>query len=385
MHPHRVLIVSVSQQTVEQLRQSIRTAGLEGEAVEVWSELPSATELRRRLRGFVDPYAAAIFDMARENEALRLVAALREVSPQTIGIVVNGARRLGSVVRAKQSGAWGYLTEPYDLRAMAERLGVQRMNRAGRAEAGRLIAFIPAQGGAGASTVALNTAIALSERLPGHTLLADYDFHCGAIAFNLKLEPERTLADTLRCNYSDPEWTSTATRWQQLDVLVGPREPSDIEARDLARATDLFQAAASRYHCTVVDLPGPLLSSSVEMLDLADQVYVVCTPEITSLHLAKRLTERIRRLGSPGDKVRLLVNRVGSWGALETEQIRRVVGSNVEWALDNDYAAVRHAAWSGGPISANSALRAQIDQLADQVIREFRLPALHEEEFFASA
>lgn len=385
MHPRRILIVSASQQTVEQLCQSVRTAGLEWAAVDVWSEFPSATELRRRLKGSADPYAAAIFDMARENEALRLVGALREVSPQTIGIVVNGARRLGSVVRAKQSGAWGYLTEPYDLRAVAERLGVQRTAVAERTNPGSLIAFIPAQGGAGASTVALNTAIALSERLPGHTLLADYDFHCGAIAFNLKLEPERTLADTLRCNYSDAEWTKTATRWQQMDVLVGPREPGDIDARDLARAAAMFQAAATRYHCTVVDLPAPLLRSSVEMLDLADQVYVVCTPEITSLHLAKRLTERIRRLGSPGEKVRLLVNRVGSWGALETEQIRRVVGSNVEWALDNDYAAVRQAAWCGGPISASSALRAQIDQLADQVIREFRLPALQEEEFFASA
>ena len=70
---------------------------------------------------------------------------------------------------------------------------------------------------------------------------------------------------------------------------------------------------------------------------------------------------------------------------METEQIRRVVGSDVEWALDNDYAAVRVASWSGGPISAGSALRAQIDQLADQVIREFKLPALKEEELFVSA
>src|SRR5690606_16708742 len=107
-----------------------------------------------------------------------------------------------------------------------------------------LIAFIPAQGGAGASTVALNTAIALSERLQGHTLLADYDFHCGALAFNLKLEPQHTLADALRCEYGSAEWTNTATRWEQLDVLVGPREPSDIGVKDLERAPALFEAAA---------------------------------------------------------------------------------------------------------------------------------------------
>ena len=141
-----------------------------------------------------------------------------------MGIVINGARRLGSVVRAKQSGAWGYLTEPYDLSALSGRLGVQRTIAAERTGAGSLIAFIPAQGGAGASTVGLNTAIAMSERLQGHTLLADYDFHCGAIAFNLKLEPQHTLSDALRCDFRNAEWTNTATRWQQLDVLVGPRE-----------------------------------------------------------------------------------------------------------------------------------------------------------------
>jgi pilus assembly protein CpaE len=384
MNSQRLLIVSASLETAEQLNQAIWIAGLKNEA-EVWNEFPSASEMRRRLKESQDPYAAAIFDMSREHEALRLVSAMREASPQTVGIVVNGARRLASVVRAKQAGAWGYLTQPYDLQALAERLGVERTIAAERTNSGRLIAFIPAQGGAGASTVALNTAIAMSERLQGHTLLADYGFHCGAFAFNLKLEPQHTLADALRYDYRNSEWTTTATRWQQLDVLVGPREPSDVGPQDLARAPSLFEAAAAHYHCTVVDLPAPLLRSSAEVLDLADQVYVVCTPEITSLHLAKRLIERIRKLGRPGEKVRLLVNRVGSWGALETEQIRRVVGSEVEWALDNDYAAVRQAAWSGGPISASSALRAQIDQLADQVIREFKLPALKEEELFASA
>ena len=384
MNSQRILIVSASPDTAEQLNQAIRAAGLDKEA-EVWVEFPSASEMRRRLKESEDCYAAAIFDMARENEALRLVSALREVSPQTVGIVVNGARSLGSVVRAKQSGAWGYLTEPYDLRALAERLGVERTIAAARTDTGALIAFIPAQGGAGASTVALNTAIAMSERLQGHTLLADYDFHCGAIAFNLKLEPQHTLADALRCDYRNPEWAATASRWQQLDVLVAPREPGDVGPKDLERAPSLFEAAASRYHCTIVDLPAPLLRSSAEVLEQADQVYVVCTPEITSLHLAQRLIERIRKLGRPGEKVRLLVNRVGSWGALETEQIRRVVGTEVEWALDNDYASVREAAWSGGPISANSAIRAQIDQLADQIIRAFKLPAEKEEELFASA
>lgn len=121
------------------------------------------------------------------------------------------------------------------------------------------------------------------------------------------------------------------------------------------------------------------MRSSAEVLDLADQVYVVCTPEITSLHLAKRLIERIRRLGRPGERVRLLVNRVGSWGSLETEQIRRVVGLDIDWALDNDYAAVRQASWSGGPISTTSALRAQLDQLADQLISQYDLPAVQEE------
>lgn len=384
MNSQRILIVSASPETAEQLSQAIRTAGLDSEP-QVWREFPSASEMRRRFKESAGSYAAAIFDMSRENEALRLVAALKEVSPQTVGIVVNGARRLGSVVRAKQSGAWGYLTEPYDLRALANRLGLERTIAAEGTDTGSLIAFIPAQGGAGASTVALNTAIAMSERLQGHTLLADYDFHCGAIAFNLKLEPQHTLADALRCDYGNADWTNTVTRWQQLDVLVGPREPSDVGVKDLERAAALFEAAASRYHCTVVDLPAPLLRSSAEVLELADQAYVVCTPEITSLHLAKRLIERIRKLGRPGERVRLLVNRVGSWGALETEQIRRVVGSEVEWALDNDYAAVRQAAWSGGPISASSALRAQIDQLADQVIREFKLPALKGEGPFISA
>ncbi len=54
MNSQRILIVSASPETVEQLNQAIRTASLDSEA-EVWNEFPTASEMRRRLKESQNP------------------------------------------------------------------------------------------------------------------------------------------------------------------------------------------------------------------------------------------------------------------------------------------------------------------------------------------
>ncbi len=365
----RVLIVSPHSEAIDKLRGALSKAGFERPA-EALTDVPGRKELEL-LGQQDDPVRAVLVDLSRGPAAFSLLRQTRRALPGAISVAASGPRRLSAVVQARQAGAWGYVTEPYDLKPLAERLGVQATPA--RPRPGALVAFVPAQGGNGASTVCLHVANAIAEKLGGKTLLVDFDLDTGTVAFQLGLEPRSSLADIFfrPADVGSVEWAPE--RWGKLKVLVGPADPASIDPASLADAAQVFQFMKLRYRVIVADLPAALPASSLRTLEVADRFYVVCTPEITSLHLAHRKIELLKARGVSLDNLRLLVNRVGSIGHLENRHIERIVGAPVEWAIDNDYIAVSKAAWEGGLVHSDSALAAQTTQLSLEIVKELQL------------
>jgi hypothetical protein len=62
---------------------------------------------------------------------------------------------------------------------------------------GRSIAFVGARGGAGASSVAHNTAYAMSERIGANTVIVDYDLPFGTAGLDFNQDPLSGVADAL--------------------------------------------------------------------------------------------------------------------------------------------------------------------------------------------
>jgi pilus assembly protein CpaE len=62
---------------------------------------------------------------------------------------------------------------------------------------GRSIAFVGARGGAGASSVAHNTAYAMSERIGANTVIVDYDLPFGTAGLDFNQDPLNGVADAL--------------------------------------------------------------------------------------------------------------------------------------------------------------------------------------------
>jgi MinD-like ATPase involved in chromosome partitioning or flagellar assembly len=233
----------------------------------------------------------------------------------------------------------------------------------------KLICFLPVQGGSGSSTVSLHVAEAISRHSSGRVLIADFDFHCGTLAFRLGLKPTHTLRDVFEWKHDkDLIWESAVCRWKKLDVLVAPPTNAAIRPQCFDTLPEIFASALKRYPYVIIDHPDAIYSSSRHILTLANLVYLVCTPEMTSLHLARRKVQQIRALGVPNDRMRLIVNRASSWGSLGVKDIGKIVGVPVSWALDNDYAALRDAVWNGGLVEEGSTLAAQLRSLGWSVM-----------------
>ncbi len=367
MNPIRIVIVSPDAAAANELAAGVRTVGFEREA-QILSKFPTRTELAELLGG-EEPADVVLLDYSEERPALSCLREIGGLRKQTLSVMFNGSRRLSSLVKAKQGGAWGYLTDASDLSQLADHFGLSAPAPPEPPRKGLLVGFLPAQGGSGASTVCLHVAQKVAVGRPGETLLVDCDLHTGTAAFQLGLEPRRTLLNAL----DEPTRENTracCSRWGELDVLVGPADPDRIFDGPLDRMDELIEAARDEYRFVVADLPAPIYSSTTGILRAADRIYLVCTPEITSLHLAKRKIDRMRSLEIPTDKLRLLLNRAGSNRGLGAEQIEKITGLPVQWALDNDYRAVTEAALRGGLVPRDTALFQQLEQLGELVVRE---------------
>ena len=373
----RVLILSPHSDEIARLQDALVRAGFPRRGEELTGDVG-----RQELEGLStqdDPVRAVLVDLGRGPQGYSILRAARRALPGAVAVGSGGPRRLSAVVQARQAGAWGYVTAPYDLSPLAERLGLSDRERPAEQD-GSLIAFLPAQGGAGASTVCLHVASALARRLDGDVLLIDFDFHTGTVGFQLGLEDGAGLGSVLADqNLTRAAVEQAASPWRKLDVLTSPLDPSAIDRDALARTAETLARLKQLYRVIVVDLPTPLLTASVETLSVSDVCFLVCTPEITSLHLAKRKVDQFHARGLSADTLRLLVNRTGTLGGLDNGHIERIVGAKVEWAIDNDYAAVRKAAWEGGLVAPDTALAQQTEHLSAEIAESMRLAPATEE------
>ena len=233
------------------------------------------------------------------------------------------------------------------------------------------MSFLPAQGGSGASTIALHVATAVAQSRQGECLLVDFDLHTGTVGFQLGLQPKHSLISVMsQPELSEETLRQAGTRAKGLDIIVSSTDAEILEPSVFRKTNEFLSIVQETYRYAFVDLPAATLSSAVDVLKRSHLVYLVCTPEITSLHLALRKVSYLDTCGVPADNVRLLINRASSWGGLDMSRIEKVVGKPVEWLIDNDYPAIRESALRGGLVSPESALSAQFAHLAIGIVHE---------------
>jgi pilus assembly protein CpaE len=222
-------------------------------------------------------------------------------------------------------------------------------------DASKILAFLPAKAGGGASTVALHTAAALANELGKKVVLIDSDRRSGIISLLLDLEKRTSLARALeRAGELTPiEWRQHVASAIGIDLLL-----ADPAAQTpLSSWGDYYQLLSflvKQYDFVVVDLPELVNPATVEVVRSAGHVFVVCTPEVPSLKLARHRCAELAAWGAPDANTHILMNR---WvtGGLTLDAIGKLIGREVFTTIPNDYASIQRAILSSSLAPSNSA------------------------------
>jgi len=209
----------------------------------------------------------------------------------------------------------------------------------------------------------------------------DYDLAAGAAGFWFKPDKSYSVLDAVQgfTKMDESLWRGlVSTVHPGFDLLPGPAEFPLADVPATRGFTEVLKIARSHYEWVIVDLAQNLnaLSAAVA-LDL-ESVFVVATPDVSSLFQARRIIMTLADLGHHKDFVKLVVNRVHKDEAERVREFESLLGKTAVLPEDREELAQAHSA--GRLISPQTELgRAIAKVTASLAGRE--MPAVHHSRF----
>jgi pilus assembly protein CpaE len=308
---------------------------------------------------------------------------LRAQWPSTSIIAVAGTSDPEQILLAMRAGANEFLAWPSHpvqdaaiqdnfrtaLSRATERIRATRGDR----RSGRTLSFFGAKGGAGTTTLAVNTAIDLARTSKRPTLIVDLHQYLGEVALFLGVRPRFTLVDAIdNLHRMDAEFLKelVAKHKSGLDILAGAEQVDRPGPQDGPALEQLLQVLGRSYEFIIIDA-GTVTSNCAEVAVFgADTVYIVANPDVPSTRNTQRLVERMCQLGADRDRLRVLLNRTSEQHMIAPKQIESALGHPIDHAFASDYGTVSEALNAGVPLtlSTHSELAAQFNQFTNAIL-----------------
>ncbi len=286
--------------------------------------------------------------------ALRAIELVHSESAGTAVFAVGETREPQNIVSAMRAGAREFIERPTNTAALLEAFvrfnSIRRKGRSGGGVRGKVFVVVNAKGGCGATTVAVNTALALST--PGSpTALIDMA-PIGHAALHLNVSPTFTLVDAVR-NLHRLDASLLEGYISRCDngvhLLAGIAEPltEELAYSDFAK---LFELMVSQYRYVVVDTSSRLDHLTRLVCDIADKILLVAHADVTSLWSAAKVQQYLSE-GAGRDKIRLVLNRFRKISGFSDSDAERATQIKILWKIPNHYPLVSAAIENGIPVA----------------------------------
>lgn len=308
------------------------------------------------LRQLLDQRAEVVLvdiDPQHPQNALRAIEMIHGAAGDVTIFAVGEMTQPTTIVSAMRAGAREFLDRSASRESLIEAFTrfTASLSRAQRsAGQARVFTFLNAKGGVGATTTAVNTAVAL-QQAHGRVVLVDFA-PIGHAALQLNLRPQFTVVDALqnlhRMDVSLLEGLMTHYR-DGIHLLAGAQQPHNATATasELAR---LFDLLVSQYNFVVVDCSGRMDGNTQLICDLSNAVLLVAQTDVVSLWSAGRIQTFLQE-GAGRDRLRLVLNRYKKIPGFTDEDVEKATNCKVLWKIPNNYQVIGPAIDKGNPVA----------------------------------
>jgi len=241
----------------------------------------------------------------------------------------------------------------------------------------QIYTFLPAAGGVGVTTLAIQTALLLlrmGQRSGASTCLVDLDFQHGACADYLDLEPRLDLneieprPERLDSQLLEIMLTQHASG---LSVIAAPHRPAEMRSFDPDVVTRLLDLVSTRFDHVVIDTPRTWFSWTDNVLIGSNRLFIVTESTVPGLRYAKQLVTAMNERLGDAVQPQIIVNRFEQrmFGpGLRKADLKQALGATLAGTIPNNYGLVREAIDRGVPleeVKPRNAVAAELKKLID--------------------
>ncbi|MBI4862329.1 MAG: cyclic nucleotide-binding domain-containing protein [Candidatus Riflebacteria bacterium] len=208
---------------------------------------------------------------------------------------------------------------------------------------GTVIAINSITGGAGVTTLVCNMGYELQKVTNGRVCLVDGSTQFGDLPVFLDVIPKLTLfqlaeetdvtIDMLNKGYIHK--TNFA-----VDFVAAPMKPeqADVITTDLLRV--LINSLRTEYDFVVVDTYSLMQEPVLTILELADQIIYLMTPDIPAMKNCRLWMELVKQLEFPEEKIKVVINKYDPRGSVDVKAIEEKLATKAFAVLPYDYNSV---------------------------------------------
>lgn len=227
---------------------------------------------------------------------------------------------------------------------------------------GQLCLFYGAKGGVGTTTIAINTAIALTREHRRRVGLVDANLQFGDMRVFLDLGLDTA---SIVNAVSEPDLDMDLLRklmvrhHSGIDLLLAPPSPeaADIvmerQRSEPSSISNLLALSRRLFDYTLVDMVKTIDDFNLQLFDEADVIFVVMTADLSCLKNVRLVLETMDHLGYEKGKLQLVLNRSNAYTGINVRNAESALNRKVDYEIINEYRAAISALNSGEPFMSS--------------------------------
>jgi pilus assembly protein CpaE len=282
---------------------------------------------------------ALVTDISGIDDPFTELERLAGVCPPDVRVALIGDNREITFYRElMELGLTEYLPKPLTRDMVLDQLRPKLLGDAAPGPAdrgGHVISICGAQGGAGATSIAINLALQLAETTKAKVALLDLHLQNGETAVMLGVRP----GPGLRIALENPMRADTLFL-ERAAIAVNERVCLISADEDLDAQLDITEAGVrhvlgllrQRFNYIVVDIPVPFSPSIYPAITLSRHVLVLLEAEVTGLRNAHALRTAVTNIAGK-DRVFTLLNRANRAGGLPKATIVKALGAEPDMVI----------------------------------------------------
>lgn len=202
---------------------------------------------------------------------------------------------------------------------------------------------LSAKGGNGASTLALNLALAVSRFQKLECTVVDAKLQDPDLVVQLGLQPQHSITEFLSRSLESDESTFEACSLRinetgaNCHLMSGTANGESAVESNLSQLSSALPALKKHSEVLLFDLPSNLDRHLVTLLDRLDTIILVFEGTLSSAAAAKRWLRVFAELAYPQSKVLLVHNRSGAKSGAASKDLAHLLGTNELFQTPNSY------------------------------------------------